>query len=352
MASITQRTKKDGSTVYLVQIRIPGTKSVSKSFPSHQEAQQFALHEEVEVRKMALRFNAPDPAKFYKERLRDVLDLFAAQEKTPQRTVNNIPSVKRLIPADTRIGELRPSWVEDFVERTLKTHSTRGVPYSPQSVAVHINILRQAYIWRARRYDIEPKNVPFVQGYLPRGWDEGRDRRLLPHEEKILFDAINKRVDRVYWNSLVVLALETAARLQEMILATWSEFNLKEGYWIIPKAHEKNRRDRPVPLSDAALKALAAMQVVNPGGPDDRVFSFLPSAASASAAFAKLKRKAGLVDFRFHDLRHEGISRFVLYRPEYSLMEIMKIVGHSSPYMVARYANLKAGELAKKMKRD
>ncbi|WP_287876834.1 site-specific integrase [Acidovorax sp.] len=349
MASIITRTRADGTQTYLVQIRIPGAKSVSKTFLNSVDAHQFALHEEARVRRDAAVFHAPDPLRFYKERFHDVLDLFAKESGVPQRTINNIPAVKKLIDRETRVGEMRPRWVEDYVKKGLRTLSSHKVPYSAASIAVHINIMRQAFIWRARRYDIEPTSIPFVMSYLPRGWDEGRTRRLAAHEEQALIAAMSKRHDGAQWKCLLTMALETAARQQELVLATWSEFNMKDEYWIIPKEHEKTRKERPVPLTKPAMNALRAMQLLCPGGPNDRVFAFTPNPASTSCAFAKLKTKAGLVDFRFHDLRHEGISRWVLYKRQYSLMEIMKIVGHSTPAMVARYANLRADELAAKM---
>ncbi len=80
-----------------------------------------------------------------------------------------------------------------------------------------------------------------------------------------------------------------------------------------------------------------------------RVFSCFSNPASASAGFHKLSLAAGLADFRFHDLRHEAISRMVLKKRRLHVFEIMKIVGHSDSRMLARYANLRADELVERM---
>ena len=349
MASIIKRTRADGTETFLVQIRINGAKSLSKTFLSLHEAERFSLHEEAKIRRAAETFHAPDPTRFYKENFRDVLDLYAAEPGLAKRTRDILRVIRKAIPAHTRMGELRPRWVEDFIEKRLSTKTMRGKNYTPATVATHINVMRQAYIWRARRYDIEPQSVPFTTSYLPRGWDEGRDRRLAPHEEQLLLNAMSAHEHAEQWKCLFAMALETAARLQELVLATWSEFNLEKRYWIIPKEHEKTRTSRPVPLSSTALTALQEMQRLSPKGPNDRVFEFATNPNSTSKAFGRIRTKAGLDDFHFHDLRHEGISRWVLYKRQYSLMEIMKIVGHSSPVMVARYANLRADELAAKM---
>jgi integrase len=57
----------------------------------------------------------------------------------------------------------------------------------------------------------------------------------------------------------------------------------------------------------------------------------------------------GIKDLRFHDLRHEAISRIVLKQRHLSVFEIMKIVGHSSIEMLNRYANLRGEELSRKL---
>ena len=55
------------------------------------------------------------------------------------------------------------------------------------------------------------------------------------------------------------------------------------------------------------------------------------------------------MNFRFHDLRHEAISRMVLYKRQLSVFEIMRIVGHSNAEMLHRYANLRGDEMSDRM---
>ena len=57
----------------------------------------------------------------------------------------------------------------------------------------------------------------------------------------------------------------------------------------------------------------------------------------------------GIADLRWHDLRHEAISRMVLKQRHLSVFEIMDIVGHSSIEMLKRYTNLRGDELAAKL---
>lgn len=59
--------------------------------------------------------------------------------------------------------------------------------------------------------------------------------------------------------------------------------------------------------------------------------------------------EAQIKDFRFHDLRHEAISRLVMHKRKLAVFEIMKFVGHSSIEMLSRYANLRGDELAERI---
>jgi len=67
-----------------------------------------------------------------------------------------------------------------------------------------------------------------------------------------------------------------------------------------------------------------------------------------SQQFGRIFEAAGCEDLNFHDLRHEATSRF-FERTTLSEMEIMKITGHSSTTMLARYANLRGSNLAAKL---
>lgn len=68
------------------------------------------------------------------------------------------------------------------------------------------------------------------------------------------------------------LALEfvvlTAARSQEVRLATWGEFDLANGLWTVPPDHMKMKREHVVPLSPEALAVLRSAKSVQSAGTD------------------------------------------------------------------------------------
>ena len=67
-----------------------------------------------------------------------------------------------------------------------------------------------------------------------------------------------------------------------------------------------------------------------------------------SGRWATIARLAKCKDLHFHDLRHEATSRF-FERTKMSEFKIAKITGHKDMKSLARYANLRASNLAEEM---
>ena len=65
------------------------------------------------------------------------------------------------------------------------------------------------------------------------------------------------------------------------------------------------------------------------------------------SAWQRLIKRTGIVDLRFHDLRHEAISRF--FEMGLSVPEVALISGHRDYRMLQRYTHLKPEELVSKL---
>jgi integrase len=76
------------------------------------------------------------------------------------------------------------------------------------------------------------------------------------------------------------------------------------------------------------------------------LFSYKPR--SLSGAFLRLCRKHKLENLHFHDLRHEGISRF--FEKGLNPVEVATITGHKDTRMLMRYTHLRAEDLVKRLR--
>jgi len=160
---------------------------------------------------------------------------------------------------------------------------------------------------------------------------------------------------------VVTVAIETAMRRGEIVDLKWEHIDLKKRFVHLPNT--KNGSARDVPLSSVAAEALAAAKKLMQE--DDAVeFVFNIRKDAVTRAFERavararkeyldectlLKKKAEesyLTNLRFHDLRHEAISRLAEIFP---LHELTKISGHQDPRMLMRYYHPSIESLAKRL---
>ena len=168
-----------------------------------------------------------------------------------------------------------------------------------------------------------------------------RSRRLTEGEEVRLLAACD--IGRTTWmKPLIVLALETGMRRGELLDLKWTDLDLSRR--IAHVRRSKNGEHRAVPLTRRATATLAEMQETTPNltGPVVPV-----SGNAVRLAFERIRARAGLADVRFHDLRHEAISRLF----EFGLreLEVAEISGHRELRMLRRYTHLRASDLVAKL---
>ncbi|WP_247451059.1 site-specific integrase [Bradyrhizobium sp. 180] len=120
----------------------------------------------------------------------------------------------------------------------------------------------------------------------------------------------------------------------------WRDLDLKRRLLTIPVT--KNGHARTIPLSNDAMKALPRRCSI-----DGRVFSMTGNAIRLS--WDRITERAGIDDLRFHDLRHEAISRF--FELGLTIPEVATISGHRDATMLLRYAHATSSVVLKKLNR-
>ena len=95
-------------------------------------------------------------------------------------------------------------------------------------------------------------------------------------------------------------------------------------------------------MSHKALAVLRRQKARN-----DTPTPFPVNANAFRLAWDRLRARAGLSDLRFHDLRHEAISRF--FEMGLNMPEVAVISGHRDPRMLFRYTHLRTEGLLPKL---
>jgi integrase len=106
----------------------------------------------------------------------------------------------------------------------------------------------------------------------------------------------------------------------------------------------KNGHARTIPLSGAALALLRDLRD-HCGPSSERLLPITEN--SAKMAWKRLAKRARLENLRFHDLRHEAISR--LFEKGLNVPEVALISGHRDPRMLFRYTHPRAEDIAAKL---
>jgi integrase len=162
-----------------------------------------------------------------------------------------------------------------------------------------------------------------------------RDRRLEVGEFDRLEEAAKQTRNPHIW-PVIVFAIETGMRRGEILGLQWEHVDLDRRIVFLPLT--KNGSSREVPLSTKAAEVLIRQRQRN-----DTPLPFPVTANGFRLAWDRLRRRAGLSDLRFHDLRHEAISRF--FELGLNIPEVAVISGHKDPRMPFRYTHLRAEEL-------
>lgn len=197
-----------------------------------------------------------------------------------------------------------------------------------------------AHVIRVARaeWDVRLPQNPLHNFRKPRA-NPPRERRLAAVEEVALLKACEDTRNR-HVVPVIILALETAMRMGEIVRLDWSRIDLAKRSAYLSET--KTGVPRGVPLSSRAVETLVSLGEKDRG----KVFRRLTEDALRKA-YARAVGRAGIENLTFHDLRHEATSRIV--EKGLTMLEVAAITGHKDIRMLQRYTHLRTEDLAKKL---
>ena len=350
---------RTGAPTYQGQFAPPGFPSQSETCPTLEGAEAFVIRIAAKYKKdqqEIAKSQSGEEVDLFSERLRESCALFLESKECSDRHESHMPGLLKMIGNPT-IGQLKKSWIKDFIFRCRKPDAAPGEkPYAFSTIAGFLSQIHVVVEFRADELDqvspsfiVESKYFETAARAEGLPWKDGayfvkRTRRIeseFDEEERLMAKVVDPdELVQKQLRLLVRFALETCARQKEMVLATWDEISPARKSWNIPRHKTKPRQMTLFSGARAILDELSQMR--KPG--EARLFYALESPGWVCRKFKGFIKEAGLSDFRFHDLRHEAITRLVAtQRLEMALL--MPMVGHSSPKMTALYTHLREMEL-------
>lgn len=316
------------------QVRRRGMKPRCKSFDTKQEAEKWARDLEAQVDRFGA---APDTRILESTTLGELLERYKTEVSPTKRgsvqEIQRIDVLKRHdIAYRTMIG-LSPQDISSFRDERLKT-------VAPSTTVRELAILSHVIEVAIRDWGLPlAKNVvKLVRRPVIRN---ERKRRLEGSEEQRLLEACDGG-KIPFFKTLIILGIETGMRRGEILGLRWSD--ISHNRRVITLSMTKNGSGREVPLSGRAFDALNEWKMRS-NVDQPRVFPMAPG--SLEQAWYRLLVRAGVEGLRFHDLRHEGVSR--LFERGLNVIEVSSISGHKELRMLKRYTHLSADDLVARL---
>ena len=196
----------------------------------------------------------------------------------------------------------------------------------------HLALIRS--ILRAARDEWEwVDRIPMIRLYTE---PKRRIRWITPTEARALLSELPTHLA-----DMAEFSLATGLRQSNVSYLRWDQLSLERQLAWIEAPDIKNRKALSVQLNQTAIAVLERRQPTD----DTYVFTYQgnPVARTSTKAWYAALKRAGISNFRWHDLRHTWASWHVQHGT--SLQELMELGGWSSYEMVLRYAHLASDHL-------
>ncbi|MFN5643809.1 MAG: tyrosine-type recombinase/integrase [Sphingomonadales bacterium] len=330
MASVTKRGKK-----WFAQVRKAGKPSQSKSFDSKAKAVAWAaqMHSQLDC-------NASAPLGLHvtSSALADLIERYISTVSRHKRGIDaetyRLNKIARHPIAQKCIKKLTPTDIADYRDDRLRD-------VKPSTVHKELALIHSIIQTAQNEWGVFLAFNPVTKVRRPQ-FQDGRQRRISSSE----VDALRKSLASCLSPMPLLifeLALATAMRRGEILALKWQHVNLQMRTAHLPNT--KNGDNRDIPLSDQALRVLEASKAHS--AQDEHVFPI--ELEAFKSAWQRAMARTGITNLRFHDLRHEAISRF--FEVGLSLPEVAVISGHRDPRMLLRYTHIPASAIALKLER-
>ncbi len=326
--------RKRGSR-WQAQVRRKGAPTLTRSFSTKADAQAWARQLEAEADRTGLPVS------------RKALDTMTAggiltryrETITPTKrgAVREGMAIRVLLRnelAKVPLSALTVGKVAAYRDLRLKT-------IKPASINRELALYSHAFEVARKVWDVPLAENPFALVSKPKVAN-GRTRRLEPGEWELLRETC-RRSRNPHLLPMVELGLETAMRRGEVLRLRWRDIDWTRRILHIPKT--KNGHPRTIPLTGRALSLLGELK---PAEVASDAVVFPTTEDAVKMAWRRAMGRTALPDFRYHDLRHEAVSRF--FELGLSIPEVALISGHRDTRMLMRYTHLRPEAVAEKLR--
>lgn len=348
MASIYRHGRR-----WRAQVRIKGKATVSDIFDTKNDAIVWARQVEADLHKSS----SSNPMATFAE----VLDVYEQNSPRGGTTKQSVLRALRAYWGDWRIREIHSGTVTSFV--ASRERAGAAPPTIMQDLVYLKTILKHGGVLAGCDEALVARekvsSAIATLRHLGRVSDsEERDRRPTEAELLALGEHFAARPrSSVPMMDIVLWAICTTCRLGEIVGAKGVrredlDINART-IWVRGRKHPRipGGRDDLIPLLKGPVtlggKEIDPCEIIDRQktryAASGRIFPYAPT--TIESAFARACDDLKIEDLRFHDLRHDGISR--LFEADYSIPQVATLSGHRSWKNLRRYTQLRPSTMHK-----
>ena len=218
----------------------------------------------------------------------------------------------------------------DLLEEVARKKEETGV--SPTTVNRMLEVVRAIL----RRAQVEWEWIDKIPTIRMRHVEKQRIRWLTLDEATRLLNELPSHL-----KEMAAFSLATGLRASNVTGLQWQEVDLKKGHTYIHPDQAKTKKAISVPLNVNALSVLNARKGKHP----QYVFTYkdMPIGQCNTKAWRNALKRAGIDNFRWHDLRHTWASRLI--QKGVPLHALMEMGGWTDVDMVRKYAHFSSSHL-------
>lgn len=197
------------------------------------------------------------------------------------------------------VGQVKPL----DIDRVLR----KVADYAPTTANDVLRLLKAIFAYGVKRHYGEFNPAADFGLEDAGGRERSRDRALSRDELSRLFQAIRETPNFGRENELAFkLLLATCTRKRELLLARWSEFDLNNAVWHLPKERSKTKAPIDIPLTPPVIEWLKEVRTL--AGTSEYLFPARsrhknPTISPDTLNVALTRVEHGLEHFTLHDLR-------------------------------------------------
>lgn len=249
------------------------------------------------------------------------------------RDIENFRNVRLNTPVEIEVR--KP--VKEFNQETKRTRTKvlkekKVKPRKLASVNRELSTLRRMLNFAVNEGWLMHNPFQRTENIISSASEKAREKVLTYEEEaRLLAECVG---DRAHLKPVLVCALDTAMRPDEIFKLVWSDVDFRNGIILIRAENTKIETERIVGITSRLREELLALWSSSPRDLSGGVFGV----KSVKNSFKTACRRAEVDNFRFRDCRHTATTRMV--NSGMPQAEIMKTTGHSQLRTFLRYVNM------------